>query len=219
MKARCSRKTGESKPDSLPKPKAFGEFITADHIIMNEGNESRNHDRVALVVQDSYSYWLQAYPAQHKSADECFAAFRRFIGVGKEAGHCYTDGSEELEASLKKLQWPHDTSTPRRAAANGLAERAVQRTKEGTSAILVQAGLDEQWWDLAMLCYCFLRNIVDALVIDTPPVALRKQMPPGEPEQIPSATAYKQRFEADFRGPIYPFWREDRLQTIKREGH
>ena len=23
MKARCSRKTGESKPDSLPKPKAF----------------------------------------------------------------------------------------------------------------------------------------------------------------------------------------------------
>ena len=55
-------------------------------MIFNEGNESRNHDNVALVIQDSYTYWLQAYPAQHKSADECFAGFLRFMGVGKEAG-------------------------------------------------------------------------------------------------------------------------------------
>ena len=53
MKARCSRRSGESKLDSLPKPTNFGEFLTADHIIMNEGDEPRNHDRVALVVQDS----------------------------------------------------------------------------------------------------------------------------------------------------------------------
>ena len=53
MKARCSRKTGESKPDSLPKPTAFGQFVSADHAIFNEGNESRLHDTVALIVQDS----------------------------------------------------------------------------------------------------------------------------------------------------------------------
>ena len=36
MKARCSRKAGESKPNSLRKPTAFGEFISADHAIFNE---------------------------------------------------------------------------------------------------------------------------------------------------------------------------------------
>ena len=197
-KARCSRKSGESKVDSLPKPKEFGEFLTADHMIFGDGNESRNHDTVALVIQDSCTYWLQAYPAQHKSADECYAAFRRFIGVGKEAGHVYSD-------VYSTLLWPHDASTPNRPATNGLAERAVKRTKEGTSATLQQSGLDEQWWDLAMRCYCFLRNIIDELVIDTPPNALRKQEQANPPEQIPAATAYKQRFHEDFRGPTYPF--------------
>ena len=66
-KARCGRKTEEKeKPDSLPKPSAFGQFISADHAIFNEGFESRKHDTVALIIQDSYAYWLQAYPAKHK---------------------------------------------------------------------------------------------------------------------------------------------------------
>ena len=156
IKARCSRKSGDSeKPDSLPKPTAFGQMISADHAIFNEDFASRKHDTVALVVQDAFTYWLQAYPAKRKTADECYIAFRRFMGVGKEAGHCWSDGSEELKASLNRLQWPHDSSTPNRPATNGIIERAMQRTKEGTSVCLVQSGLDDQWWDLAMQCYCF----------------------------------------------------------------
>ena len=57
MRARCSRKSEDStKPDSLPKPTAFGQFLSADHAIFNEGNASRLHDTVALIVQDSYTY-------------------------------------------------------------------------------------------------------------------------------------------------------------------
>ena len=55
MKARCSRKTGESRSDSLPKLKAVGEFIAADHAIFNEGKASRLHGVVALNVQDSFT--------------------------------------------------------------------------------------------------------------------------------------------------------------------
>ena len=80
--------------DILPNPKEVGEFITADHMIFSEGNESRNHDTVALVIQDSYTKRLQAHPAQHKSADECFTAFRRLTGVGEEAGHVHSDGAK-----------------------------------------------------------------------------------------------------------------------------
>ena len=34
-------------------------------------------------------------------------------------------------------------STPHRSETNGIAERAVRRIKEGTSAVLLQSGLDE----------------------------------------------------------------------------
>ena len=45
----------------------------------------------------------------------------------------------------------------------GLLRRAVRRVKEGTSAALLQSGLDKEWWADSMECYCFLRNILDLL--------------------------------------------------------
>ena len=35
---------------------------------------------------------------------------------------------------------------------NGIAERAVRRIEEGTSAVLLQSGLDEKWWADSMEC-------------------------------------------------------------------
>ena len=37
-------------------------------------------------------------------------------------------------------------STPHRSETNGIAERAVRRVKEGTSAVLLQSGLDKNGW-------------------------------------------------------------------------
>ena len=46
-----------------------------------------------------------------------------------------------------------------RSETNGIAERAVCRVKEGTSAVLLQSGLDESWWADSMECYTYLRNV------------------------------------------------------------
>ena len=77
-------------------------------------------------------------------------AFRPFMEIGEEAGHCWSVNSEEIKAFATKLLWPHDTSTPNRPASSGLIEMAVQRTKEGPADCINQSGLDGQCWDLAM---------------------------------------------------------------------
>ena len=58
----------------------------------------------------------------------------------------YTDNSLEFGKACEDLSWNHCTSTPHRSETNGIAERAVRRVKEGTSAVLLQSGLNESWW-------------------------------------------------------------------------
>ena len=92
------------KPDILPKATSFGQFICADHAIFTEGSQSRKHVTVVLIMQDSFTYWPQAYPAERKTAEECYTGFRRFMGVGKEADHCYSENGGEIHAALAKRQ-------------------------------------------------------------------------------------------------------------------
>ena len=66
-----------------------------------------------------------------------------------------------------------------------MAERAVRRVKEGTSAILPQSGLDERWWPDSVECFCYLRNVQD-LIAD-------------------GKTPYERRFGEPLKGPIIPF--------------
>ena len=68
---------------------------------------------------------------------------------------------------------------------NGIAERAVRRVKEGTSAVLLQSGLNESWWADSMECYTYLRNVTDLL--------------------SDGKTPYERRFGQPFKGPIIPF--------------
>ena len=53
--------------------------------------------------------------------------------------------------------------TPQRSETNGIAERAVRRVKEGTSAVLLQSGLNENRWADSMECFTYLRNVTDLL--------------------------------------------------------
>ena len=67
----------------------------------------------------------------------------------------------------------------------GKAERAVRRVNEGTSAVLLQSGLNENWWADSMECYTYLRNVTD-------------QLSDGK-------TPCERRFGQPFKEPIIPF--------------
>ena len=97
----------------------------------------------------------------------------------------YTDNSLEFGKACEDLSWNHCTSTPHRSETNGIAERAVRRVTEGTSAVLLHSGLDEQWWADSMECKTYLRNIQDLL--------------------SDGKTPYERRFGKPFEGPIIPF--------------
>ena len=109
----------------------------------------------------------------------------KFLNLDRKSKVIYTDNSLEFGKACEDLSWNHCTSTPHRSETNGIAERAVRRVKEGTSAVLLQSGLNENWWADSMECYTYLRNVTDPL--------------------SDGKTPYERRFGQPFNGPIIPF--------------
>ena len=165
--------------------KDFGDLITADHKVLSENCESRNNHRYAIVVQDLATQWIQAYPCKTKTSQETQRSLQKFLEPNRKPKVIYTDNSLEFGKSCEELFWNHCTSTPHRSETNGIAERAVLRVKEGTSAVLFQSGLNENWWADSMESCTYLRNVTDLL-------------PDGK-------TPYERRFGQPFKGPIIPF--------------
>ena len=129
--------------------------------------------------------WIQSYPGKTKTSQETQKSLMKFLDPTRKPKVIYTDNSMEFGKSCEELSWNHCTSTPHRSETNGIAERAVRRVKEGTSAVLLQSSLDNEWWADSMECYCYLRNIQDLLS--------------GE------KTPYERRFGMPFNGPVIPF--------------
>ena len=158
-RAPCRRRKGEA----VPRADNFGDLITADHKVLSDNCESRINHRYAVVVQDLATQWIQAYPCKNKTSQETQRSLQKFLEPERKPKVIYTDNSLEFGKACEDLSWNHCTSTPHRSETNGIAERAVRRVKEGTSAVLLQSGLNESWWADSMECYTYLRNVTDLL--------------------------------------------------------
>ena len=158
-RASCRRRTGTV----VPRAENFGDLTTADHKVLGEGCESRRNHRYAVVVHDLATQWVQSYPCKTKTSQETQKSLQKFFGPDRKPFVIYTDNSLEFGQACEDLSWNHCTSTPHRSETNGIAERAVRRVKEGTSAVLLQSGLNEKWWADSMECCCYLRNVQDQL--------------------------------------------------------
>ena len=176
---------GPPAEGAVPRAENFGDFITADHQVLSDNCESRNNHRFAVVVQDLATQWIQAYPCKTKTSQETQRSLQKFLEPNRNLKVIYTDNSLEFGKACEDLSWNHCTSTPHRSETNGIAERAVRRVKEGTSAVLLQSGLNESWWADSMECYTYLRNVTDLL--------------------SDGKTPYERRFGQPFKGPIIPF--------------
>ena len=180
-RAPCRRRIG----GAVPRAENFGDLITADHKVLSEGCESRNNHRFAIVVQDLATQWIQAYPCKlklHRKLKEACNSSWSPTGSLKSFTRTIP---WEFGKACKDLSWNHCTSTPHRSETNGIAEKAVRRVKDGTSAVLLQSGLDANWWADSMESCCHLRNVTDLLSV--------------------GKTPYERRFGKPKKGPIIPF--------------
>ena len=137
------------------------------------------------VVQDIATQWIQAYLCKTKTSQETQRSLQKFLESDGKPKVIYTENSLEFDKACEDLSWNHCTSTPHRSETNGIAERAVRRVKEGTSAVLLQSGLSESRWADSMECYTCLRNVTDLL--------------------SDGKTSYERRFGQRFEGLVLPF--------------
>ena len=133
-RAPCRRLIG----GAVPRAEHFGDLTAADHKVLSEGSESRNNHRFAVVVQDLATQLIQSYSCKTKTSQEIQRSLQKFLGPNRKPKVIYTDNSLEFGKACEDLSWNHCTSTPHRLETNEIAERAVRRVKEGTSAVLLQ---------------------------------------------------------------------------------
>ena len=147
-KAPCRRRNG----GAVPRAEKFGDLITADHNVLSEEGESRHNHRYTVVVQDLVTQWIQSYPCKTKTSQETQRSLQKFLEPDRKPKVIYTDNSLEFGKACEDLSWNHCTSTPHRSETHGIAGRAARGVKEGTSAVLLQSGLDGKWWADSMEC-------------------------------------------------------------------
>ena len=133
-----------------------------------------------------YKIWQRSgyNPTQEKTSQETQKSLIKFLEPTRKPKVIYTDNSLEFGKSCEGLSWNHCTSTPHRSETNGIAERAPRRVKEGTSVVLLQSGLDKEWWADSMEFFTYLRNVTDLL--------------------SDGKTPHERRFGMPFIGPVIP---------------
>ncbi len=188
-RARCiSKKHKPVLVENTFKPERFADSITLDHIVLeNEQDSSRYGHRYSITILDRATNYIHGYPVKTKTALDTKVSLQSFLGPNVNPKHLYSDNSKEIKKAIGDLgsKGLHDKSTPNRSETNGVVERANRRLEDGTSAALIQSGLNTVWWAEAMEAYSFLHCIQD-IVRGT-------------------ETPYRTRFGIDFDGKFIPF--------------
>ena len=112
--------------------------ITADHKLLNEGFVNpETITRYAVVEQDLATQWNQSYPRINKILTWDEEMLVKVLEPSHRPNVENTDNSMEFGKACEDLSWNHRTSTLHHSKTKGIAERAVRRVKEGTSAVFL----------------------------------------------------------------------------------
>ena len=148
-RAPCRRRNGEAVPRAVN----FGDLIKADHKVPSDNCESRKKSSIRSRGTGSSYSMEQGVSVQKQNFTRNPEKLTNVPGADEENQKSFTLTIPWNSAMLVKIS-PGTTArlhhTDRRLMV--IAERAVRRVKEGTSAVLLQSGLNESWWADSMEC-------------------------------------------------------------------
>ena len=145
----------------------YNGFVQKTHWITNFSLKEVNHATI-IDMPWWYKIWqLSGYNLTHvktKTSQETQKSLMKFLEPDEET----TSHSHWQFLVIWQVLWRINleslyVNTTQIGNKWDCWERAIRRVKEGTSAVLFQSGLDNEWWPDSMECYCFLRNIQDLL--------------------------------------------------------
>ena len=169
--------SANNRKRSIPRTDEIGDMKTAEH-----KSESWNNHQFAAVVQAHCSVdmtrvktelhrrrrrnlWKFSEPSQKPRV----VKMEDLSELGKSCEEYHV-----IIGQLYLIDWRQE-----------IAERAVRRVKEGTSAVLLQSGLDDKWWSDSVKCCYYLQNVQNLLAN--------------------GKSLYEQRSGESFKGPIKLF--------------
>ena len=155
-RAPCRGRNGEAVLRALN----FGDLITADHKVLSDKLRLSKQSSICSRGAGSSHSMDPGVSVQNQNFTRNPEKIAKVLGTREETKshlHWQFVGIRACE----DLPWNYCTSTPHRSETTGIAERAVRRVKEGTTAVLLQSGLNESWWTDSMECYTYLRNVTN----------------------------------------------------------
>ena len=163
-RAVCRTRTG----DAVPRTEKFGDLKTADHKFLSEHCESQKQS-------PSCSRGTRFGHSMDTISQEMVKSLRKFLEPSEKPNVTNTDNSLEFGKACEELSW------------NAVLWNSANPVKNshGTSAVLLQSGLDEKWWADSLKCLCNLGHVQD-LVAD-------------------GKTPHERRFGEPFSEPTIPF--------------
>ena len=118
---------------------------------LNYTEAGLKHELYALVCVDQYTGCVMACPAPSKSQAAVELALRHFCR--NETPIIVSDRYPSLLAAIRDIKMISDPSPPNTQFRNPYAESSIQLIRQGTRTLLVQSGLNVQFWCKAMVCF------------------------------------------------------------------
>ena len=117
-----------------------------------------------MIVRDFVTQRFHSYPCETKSFQETNERLQQFFEPKSRSKVTFILTNHWYLAKLVTICAGISVHRPLTVQKqSGIAERAVRRIHEGTSAVLLQSGLDEHWSADSMEWYYHLRNMQDRL--------------------------------------------------------
>ena len=144
--------------DAIDAP--FGAMMHMDWIEIKRNTPAFRAAQRALVCTDELTNFLGGFPSNFKTTEAVIEFVHRFDNVPPEIRRWWSDCAPEFRAAARKIQrqrpLAHFTSIPWRHAPR--AEKSNRTVTEGARTVLIQSGLGEAWWPLAMLHWIAMWN-------------------------------------------------------------